>query len=132
MEAAEPAELLESVEAAEPAEPAEPKQLAADSWGLGADPAQNDVDVDPRYARLGAAGLMRLRARYAEVSARLDEKPLEPSVKAELRAKAERLNPDAWGTEEEVADALEQYESVFEQLRPVVGRYPRRRRRRRV
>jgi hypothetical protein len=110
----------------------EAEQLAAGSWELGADTVQNDDDVDPRYARLGAAGLMRLRARYTEVIARLDEKPLEPPVKAELRAKAERLNPDAWGTEEEVADALEQYESVFEQLRPLVGRYPRRRRRRRV
>jgi hypothetical protein len=75
---------------------------------------------------------MRLRARYAEVMARIAEKPLDEAAKEELRTKAERLNPDAWVTEQEVAAALEQYETVFEALRPLVGRHPRRRRRRRV
>jgi hypothetical protein len=64
--------------------------------------------------------------------ARITERPVEESVKTELRATAERLNPDAWVTEEEVAAALEQYETVFETLRPLVGRHPRGRRRRRV
>jgi hypothetical protein len=75
---------------------------------------------------------MRLRARYAEVMARIAEKPFDEAAKEELRTKAERLNPDAWVTEQEVAAALEQYETVFEALRPLVGRHPRRRRRRRV
>jgi len=126
-ESLEPTELLEPI-ASEPTErggwPAAPAPAAAD-W-----PARDEVE--PRYTRLGAEGLARLRARYAEVMARITEKPLEEHVKAELRATAERLNPDAWVTEEEVAAALEQYETVFETLRPLVGRHPRGRRRRRV
>jgi hypothetical protein len=90
-----------------------------------------DHDIDPRYARIGAEGLARLRARYAEVMARIAEKPLEETQREELRVKAERLNPDAWVTADEVVAALEQYEAVFEELRAVVGRHQGRRRRRR-
>jgi hypothetical protein len=84
--------------------------------------------VEPRYARLGADGLARLRARYADVRARLEGRSLEDAERAELLAKVERLNPDAWQTEHEVAHALEEYEVVFEALRPLVGRQPRSRR----
>jgi len=82
------------------------------------------------YQRLGAEGLVRLRARYAEVMARIAERPLEDEARAELQQRAERLNPDAWVTADEVSAALEQYESVFEGLRGIVGRHPRRRGRR--
>jgi hypothetical protein len=81
------------------------------------------------YQRLGAEGLVRLRARYAEVMARIAERPLEEDAREELKQQAERLNPDAWVTSDEVTAALEQYETVFEGLRGVVGRHPRRRRR---
>jgi hypothetical protein len=81
------------------------------------------------YQRLGAEGLGRLRARYAEVMARIAERPLEDQAREELQQRAERLNPDAWVTADEVSAALEQYETVFEGLRGVVGRHPRRRRR---
>ena len=80
------------------------------------------------YVRLGAEGLVRLRARYAEVMARIAERPLEEATREELKLRAERLNPDAWVTADEVSAALEQYETVFEGLRGVVGRHPRRRR----
>jgi hypothetical protein len=81
------------------------------------------------YQRLGAEGLVRLRARYAEVMARIAERPMEDQAREELQQRAERLNPDAWVTADEVSAALEQYETVFEGLRGVVGRHPRRRRR---
>ena len=80
------------------------------------------------YQRLGGEGLVRLRARYAEVMARIAERPLEEDAREELKLRAERLNPDAWVTADEVSAALEQYETVFEGLRGVVGRHPRRRR----
>ena len=85
--------------------------------------------VEPRYARLGSDALGRLRARYAEVMARISEKPLEDVAREALILKAERLNPDAWVTADEVTAALEQYEVVYEELRAVVGRHSRRRRR---
>ena len=77
-------------------------------------------------ARLGADGVTRLRLRYAQLVVRLGEKPMEEDVRAELNARLERLNPDAWLTADEVAAALEQYEAVFESLRSHVGHQPRR------
>lgn len=82
------------------------------------------------YQRLGSEGLARLRARYAEVMARIAERPMEDAAREELKLRAERLNPDGWVTTEEVQHALEQYESVFEGLRALVGTRRRRRRRR--
>jgi hypothetical protein len=70
----------------------------------------------------------RLRARYLDIKTRLEVLPLEESDRKTLLEHAESLNPDAWLTEEAVARALESYESIFEALRPVVGRQPRRRR----
>jgi hypothetical protein len=92
----------------------------------GADPDARDAG-SASYVRLGAEGLVRLRARYAEVMARIAERPLEEAAREELKLRAERLNPDAWVTADEVTAALEQYETVFEGLRGVIGRYPRRR-----
>ncbi len=45
----------------------------------------------------------------------------------ELRVLAERLNPDAWVTDEEVGRGLEDFEPVLETVRQRLGR-PRRRR----
>jgi len=82
-------------------------------------------------ARLGSEGLLRLRARYAEIMARISERQLDDSAREELKALAERLNPDAWVTEDEVRAGLDSYESVLATLRPLVGA-PRRTRRRRT
>lgn len=79
----------------------------------------------PAGRRLGAEALARLRARYAEILARIEERPDNPDVpgeRDELKVRAERLNPDAWVTDEEVTAGLEQYEAVYESLRSVVGR----------
>jgi hypothetical protein len=80
--------------------------------------------------RLGAEGVVRLRARYSEVLARISERAADPIVRDELKRQAERLNPDTWVTDDEVTAGLEQYETVFESLRSVVGRRRKRRRRR--
>jgi hypothetical protein len=82
------------------------------------------------FQRLGSEGLARLRARYAEVLARIAEHQTDEAGRDQLRTTAERLNPDAWVTPEDVTDGLEHYEVVFEQLRGVVGSRRRRRRRR--
>jgi hypothetical protein len=85
-------------------------------------------EVAPALARLGPDGLARLRARYTQLMARLDEKPMEEDARVELKGRIERLNPDAWLTADEVGAALEQYESVYESLRADVGHHPSRRR----
>jgi len=79
--------------------------------------------------RLGSEGLSRIRARYSEVLARISETVADPARQEELKAKAERLNPDTWVTEAEVQAGLEDYEAVFDSLRSVVGRRRRRSRR---
>ena len=83
----------------------------------------------PAHAKLGAEGVERLRARYAEMLARISERTADPLRREELKLQADRLNPDAWVTSEEVVQGLEQYESVFASLREVVGQNRRRRRR---
>lgn len=81
-------------------------------------------------ARLGSEGLLRLRGRYAEISAAIRDRIQDQARRDELTGQAERLNPDTWVTEDEVKLGLEQYEAVFESLRAVVGRRRKRRRRR--
>jgi hypothetical protein len=83
----------------------------------------------PAEARLGSEGLSRLRARHAEVLARISEAVVDAVRREELKSQAERLNPDTWVTDAEVTQGLESYETVFESLRTVVGRRGRRRRR---
>ena len=65
-------------------------------------------------------------ARYADIVARLQAAPLEAPERGEVEARAAQLDPDRWQTADEVAAALEDYESVFESLRAVVGRHSRR------
>ena len=87
-----------------------------------------DVDT-PAHARLGPEGVGRLRARHAEIRARLAERVTDPARRDELALTVERLNPDTWKTSDEVAAGLEQYEVVLASLREVVGRRRRKRRR---
>ena len=89
-----------------------------------------DLSPTAAHARLGSEGLLRLRGRYADILAGIHDRIPDGPRREELKAQAERLNPDNWVTEEEVRSGLEQYESVFESLRPVAGRRRRRRRRR--
>ena len=129
-------------EAAAQLESIEP-EAAGEAEEPGGDPGDEDVrpfaapplasadEGSASYQRLGAEGLGRLRARYAEVMARITEQSVDDEAKEQLKARAERLNPDGWVTADEVAAALEQYEVVFEELRALVGRDPRRHRRRR-
>jgi hypothetical protein len=141
--------LRQSLDAEEPDEPVEPRELeslaVAHGEPLAADhgeyveyaeasfapPAHSEPSepASAASARLGPDGVMRLRARYVQIVARIAEKPMDDDARAELNARIQRLNPDAWLTADEVAAALEQYESVFESLRAEVGYHPPRRRR---
>jgi hypothetical protein len=78
---------------------------------------------------LGSEGLLRLRARHAEVCARIAAQVSDPVRQDALRTLAEGLNPDAWVTEAEVRLGLEQFEQVLDQVRREVGPLRRRTRR---
>jgi hypothetical protein len=74
--------------------------------------------------------LIRLRARYAELQARITERGGDAGRIEALRAQAELLNPDAWVTEEEARKGLEEFETRIRDLRAALGLRRRRRSRR--
>ncbi len=83
----------------------------------------------PVEGLVGAEGLARLRTRYAELMARINERPREAEEAERLKAQASELDPDSWVTDGDARAALETYESRLEILRQTLG--PRRRRSRR-
>lgn len=70
---------------------------------------------------LGREGLLRLRARYAEVQARIKAAAFEPGLHETLLELAEQLNPDAWVTPDEVTAGLEHFERVLADIGRHVG-----------
>jgi hypothetical protein len=131
-ETADRAETIEPIEAIEPIEEADPIQAEAErvleaETVRASEPAAPvepavPVEIPERYARLGADGLSSLRARYADIAVRLAARPMDEAERADLMARVDQLNPDAWTTPGEVSAALEAYEAVFESLRSIVGR----------
>ena len=83
---------------------------------------QIETALTPAHARLGAEAVLRLRARHAEILARISERVPDAARQEELKAQAERLNPDTWVTDGEVSAGLEGYEAVLESLRASSGR----------
>ena len=107
--------------------PVQTPPAAAELRGLT--PEDLPADGTAAHEKLGQEAVQRLRQRYAEVRARIGERITDPARRDELTVSAERINPDAWKTADEVASALEQYESVLASLREVAGRKRRRRKR---
>jgi hypothetical protein len=93
------------------------------------------VDESPRQsaveARLGSELLGRIRARYAEISARISERVGgDPARLDEMRRAAEALNPDVWVTEDEIAVGLQHFDTRLGEIRRALGIKRRRRSRR--
>jgi hypothetical protein len=84
----------------------------------------------PVEQNLGREQLTRLRARHAELLARIAERGGEPAHVEALRAQAEALNPDTWVTDEEVRLGIESFEPKIRDLRAALGLRRRRRSRR--
>ena len=145
-EEARPAELVPVAEGAS----GEPGVIAGEtpsSAGIDSEPAAGpeavpggDVEETPAApaetathgSALGAIrheDLARLRARYAEVQARITQLVTDPQRLENLRALAEQLNPDGWVTAEEVASGLAEFEAVHSALKGMLGRRRRRSRR---
>jgi len=84
----------------------------------------------PVEQNLGREQLTRLRARYAELLARITERGGDAERVEALRMQAESLNPDTWVTDEEVRQGLESFEPKIRDLRAALGLRRRRRSRR--
>jgi hypothetical protein len=84
----------------------------------------------PAQQNLGREQLTRLRARYAELLARIAERGGDAERIEALRAQAEPLNPDTWVTDAEVRQGLESFEPKIRDLRAALGLRRRRRSRR--
>ena len=96
------------------------------------DEAEGEVErpwQHPVVALIGDDGLARLRARYAELQARISEKLTEPSAREAMRARVEALNPDSWRTGEQVVHGIERFEAAAEEIKKTLGRRRRRSRR---
>lgn len=94
-------------------------------------PAGGGPRVSPIEARLGSEQLGRVRARYAEILARITERAGEdPARLDELRQAADLLNPDGWVTDAEIEAGLRQFDTRLGEIRRVLGIKRRRRSRR--
>jgi hypothetical protein len=72
----------------------------------------------------------RLRARYAELLARITERAGSPERMDALRAQALPLDPDGWVTDAEVRAGIDAFEPRMRELRAALGLRRRRRSRR--
>ena len=71
--------------------------------------------------------MTQLRERYARVLGLIASRIADPQRQAQLKAEAERLNPDAWDTTDAKQRGLDEYEAVFAAIRLAIGRRRRRR-----
>lgn len=116
----------------EPEPEAELEPLAQAFEQLTHPEAEEKIDppVMPVEQQVGREQLTRLRARYAELLARITERGGDAERIDALRAQAEALNPDAWVTDEEVREGVEAFEPRIRDLRAALGLRRRRRSRR--
>jgi len=84
----------------------------------------------PIETLVGREQLVRLRARYAELQARINERGGDAPRIEGLRAQSEPLNPDAWVTADEAKKGIEEFEARIRDLRAALGLRRRRRSRR--
>ena len=77
---------------------------------------------------IGSEELSRLRARYADVLARIGERVSDPARADALKRKAESLNPDAWVTPEAVRAGVAAFDRQVQHLHGLLGRRRRSRR----
>lgn len=80
----------------------------------------------PVVVLMGDETLARLRARYAEIQVRINEKLDDKNSRNPTRVLAEALNPDRWKTIEEAVRGIETFESKAEEIKKVLGRRRRR------
>lgn len=114
------AEAAGSVEPTEPTEPAEPVELVE-----SVEPAEPAGPVEPRNRLLeelaGREIGSRLRARHAEIIARIDDLDVDGSEKDALFKRAEALDPELWMTPEAVLEGVRNADASFEKLKAALA-----------
>ena len=101
-----------------------PAIAAWDDLDSGDEPA-GVTESGPTHVVLGLTdeqGLARLRARHAEIQARISERVREPANLEDLRAQAALLDPDAWRTVDEARERLASLDEATGAIRKVLGR----------
>ena len=73
-------------------------------------------------------GLARLRARHAEIQARISDRVRDPDKLEALQAQAALLDPDAWRTPDEARERLASLDEATGAIRKVLGHRRRTRR----
>jgi hypothetical protein len=82
-----------------------------------------DAEARPRSVHglleelVGREIATRLRARHAELLARIREHALDEQTRAEWIASADALNPDTWVTPHDVLDGVQHADQRFDDLR---------------
>jgi hypothetical protein len=95
-------------------------------------PAEHHASEPSAVERLlGAEQLTVLRARHAEILARISVRGGDPARLEALREQASAVDPDGWVTEADVTAGLASLDGTLAELHRIVGRRRRRRRRRR-
>jgi hypothetical protein len=129
-----PAEDISGASAPPPPEPVTPLvpliQDALEQFTHPDAEERSPVRLSPPEEIAGKEQLIRMRARYAELQARITERGGEPARIEELRAQAALLNPDTWVTEDEVRQGLLEFDAKLRDIRSALGLRPRRRSRR--
>lgn len=116
---------------AEEAPPSEEELVEAFEQIADAEPEPGPgAPATPVAHAIGREDLTRLRARYAELLARIAERGGDATRIEALRAQADPLNPDTWVTEEDTRKGLAEFEPKLRELRSALGLRPRRRSRR--
>ena len=107
-----------------------PAIAAWDDPDPGGEPA-SPAGSGPAHVVLGLTdeqGLARLRARHAEIQARISERVRDPASLEKLRTQVALLDPDAWRTVDEARERLSSLDEATHAIRKVLGRRRRLRR----
>ena len=91
----------------------EERSSEADTPVIEIPPARNLLVEELAGREIGS----RLRARYAEIIARIQDLDVDGSVKDEWFKRAEVIDPELWMTPEEVLDGVRTADAQYERLR---------------
>jgi hypothetical protein len=115
-----------AVSAPEPAEAAAEAISESQTQAASPPPSQTEFEPPPTVTRsappdfladlVGREIATRLRARYAEISARIQQHT-DAATREVWQSRADALNPDTWLTPEQVLRGVERADRLFDELR---------------